>query len=120
MFIVKASGGAQAPSGAAGYAETTTSSHMPLLTELEKGSVGWRFYKHAAPNGAFAVGGNRKTFGLERVRKTPIPNLCRRLCRQLCRRMANSTKVVTEVATKVATGASRPCRGWQIRQRENR
>jgi hypothetical protein len=26
--------------------------------ELEKGSVGRRFYKHGAPNGAFAAGAN--------------------------------------------------------------
>jgi len=25
---------------------------MPLLTELEKRSVGWHFYKHGAPSGA--------------------------------------------------------------------
>jgi hypothetical protein len=37
---------------------------MPLLTELEKCSVGWRFYKHGAPDGAFADGGNREIFGL--------------------------------------------------------
>jgi hypothetical protein len=37
---------------------------MPLLTELEKGSVGWRFYKHGAPHEAFADGGNCEVFGL--------------------------------------------------------
>ncbi len=37
---------------------------MPLLTELEKGSVGWRFYKHGAPNGAFASVGNGEILGL--------------------------------------------------------
>jgi hypothetical protein len=31
---------------------------MPLLTELEKRSVGWHFYKHAAPDGAFGDVGN--------------------------------------------------------------
>ena len=63
-FIVQASGAPQAPSGAAGYAGAPTSRHRPLLTELERGSVGRRFYKHGAPNGAFADGGNCETPGL--------------------------------------------------------
>jgi competence ComEA-like helix-hairpin-helix protein len=37
---------------------------MPLLTELEIGSVAWRFYKHGAPNGAFSYGGIREMSGL--------------------------------------------------------
>jgi hypothetical protein len=61
MFIARASGEPQAPLGAACCAETATSRHMPLLTELEKGSVGRRSYKHGAPNGAFADGGNCAT-----------------------------------------------------------
>ena len=47
MFIVKASGEPQAPLGAACDAETTMSRHMPLLTELRRGSVGWRSYNMA-------------------------------------------------------------------------
>ena len=43
MFIVKASGEPQAPLGAACYADAPTSRRMPLLTELEKSSVGRRF-----------------------------------------------------------------------------
>jgi hypothetical protein len=57
MLIVKAPGRLQAPSGAACRAETATSGRMPLLTELEKDSAGWRFYKHGAPDGAFPGGG---------------------------------------------------------------
>jgi hypothetical protein len=30
---------------------------MPLLTELEKHSVGWHFYKHAAPKELSAMAG---------------------------------------------------------------
>jgi prepilin-type N-terminal cleavage/methylation domain-containing protein len=54
---------------------------MPLLTELEKGSAGRRFYKHSAPNGAFADGGNmaRQNLGAcseapEHVRKGVLPS----------------------------------------------
>jgi peptide-methionine (S)-S-oxide reductase len=36
---------------------------LPLLTELEDGSVGWRFYKHGAPAGAFADGESCEVLG---------------------------------------------------------
>ena len=64
MFIVEASEKPQAPSGAACYGDAARSRHIPLLTELKKGSVGWRFYKHGAPNGAFADGENCEASGL--------------------------------------------------------
>ena len=43
MFIVKASPGAQAPSGAAGYAEAVTSRHMPLPGIVKYSREGWLF-----------------------------------------------------------------------------
>ena len=46
---------------AACCADAATSRPIPLLTELEKGSIGWRFYKHGAPNGACPDGGNCTT-----------------------------------------------------------
>jgi hypothetical protein len=58
MFVVEAPGEPVAPLGAACGVDAATSRPMPLLTELEKRSVGWHFYKHAAPNGAFGDGGN--------------------------------------------------------------
>jgi hypothetical protein len=64
MFIVKGFGEPQAPLGAAREAETTTSEHVPPLTELGRGSVGRRSYKHGAPDGAFAASGNRQIWGL--------------------------------------------------------
>jgi len=63
MFTVRASGEAQAPLGAARYAVTAASRQMPLLAELEKGAVGWRFYKYGASSGAFAAAANREVFG---------------------------------------------------------
>ncbi len=53
MFVVQGHPGGQAPSGAACQGSTIQSAHMPLLTELERGLVGLRSYRHAAPNGAF-------------------------------------------------------------------
>ncbi len=41
---------------------------MPLLTELERDSVGWPFYKHGAPNGAFAQAGQYELSELGRRR----------------------------------------------------
>ena len=54
MFIVRACRGSQAPVGAASHDESVAPSSMPLLTELEMGSVGWPFYKHGVPSGALA------------------------------------------------------------------
>ena len=54
MFIVKASRGSKAPLGAACHEDTVARRSVPLLTELETGSVGWPFYKHGAPSGALA------------------------------------------------------------------
>jgi hypothetical protein len=52
MFIVQTDGGHQAPSGAACRGSMVRGADMPLLTELERGLEGQRFYKRAAPNGA--------------------------------------------------------------------
>jgi len=59
--------------GAACHAGAPTSRHMPLLTELEKGSVGRRFYKHGAPNGAFADGGDWEIIGPRRPVRASKP-----------------------------------------------
>jgi len=52
IFIVQASRGAQAPSGAARLGGTVRNAEMPLPTELRRGAVGPHSYKYAAPNGA--------------------------------------------------------------------
>jgi hypothetical protein len=52
MFIVPMHQGGQAPSGAACQGNTVQTADMPLLTELERGPMGTRCYKYAAPNGA--------------------------------------------------------------------
>ena len=62
MFVVRAPKEPQAPLGAACCVEAAMSRPMPLLTELEKPSVGWRCYKHFAPNGAIADGGNGEKY----------------------------------------------------------
>jgi len=54
MFIVGVPIWDQAPLGAACLSRGIAASHMPLLKELENSTGGWRFYKHAAPDGAFA------------------------------------------------------------------
>ena len=54
MFIVNAPGDSQAPLGAACDDDGSARGPMPLLTELERDSVGWPFYKHGAPSGAAA------------------------------------------------------------------
>jgi hypothetical protein len=64
MLIVKAPAEPQAPLGVACYADAVAPRPTPLRTELEKGSVGRRFYKHGAPNGAFADGVNCEVFEL--------------------------------------------------------
>src|SRR6266404_1551639 len=53
MFIANAPGDSQAPLGAACDNNGTARRPMPLLTELERDSIGSPFYKHGAPNGAF-------------------------------------------------------------------
>jgi len=54
MFIVRSSGGDQAPLGAACQPHAIGSDHVPLLTELEDSMVVLHSYRHAAPNGASA------------------------------------------------------------------
>ena len=55
MFIANApEDPPQAPLGAACDDDRTARGPMPLLTELERDLAGWLFYKHGAPNGAFA------------------------------------------------------------------
>jgi hypothetical protein len=63
MSIVNAFGESQAPLGAACHDEGTAHRPMPLLTELEKRSVGRRFYKHGAPSGALACAGKCEISG---------------------------------------------------------
>jgi len=52
IFIVPTHRADQAPSGAACQRSGLCCPEMPLLTELERGLVGPRFYKYAAPSGA--------------------------------------------------------------------
>jgi len=54
MFIVNQFPENQAPIGAAYFGRQATREHMPLLTGLENNVAARRFYKHGAPNGAFA------------------------------------------------------------------
>jgi hypothetical protein len=54
MFIVNVPGDSQAPLGAACDDDGSARRPMPLLTELERDSVGRPFYKHGAPSGATA------------------------------------------------------------------
>ncbi len=84
IFIVKSSREQQAPLGAARYAGAATSGHMPLLTELEKSSVGRRFYKYAAPNGALAGGADCQIFGPPRPVGAFKLGRRRALCPQCC------------------------------------
>ena len=53
MSIVSAPEEPQAPLGAACRDGRTGRRPMPLLTELEKRSVGWGHYKHGAPSRNF-------------------------------------------------------------------
>src|SRR6266568_2327456 len=64
MFIANVPGDSQAPLGAACDDEGSARRPMPLLTELERDSVGWLFYKHGAPNGACAQAGQCEVPGL--------------------------------------------------------
>src|SRR5216683_399184 len=64
MFIVNMPGDSQAPLGAACDDDGSARRPMPLLTELERDSVGWLFYKHGAPNGACAQAGQCEVPGL--------------------------------------------------------
>src|SRR6266481_260710 len=64
MFIANVPGDSQAPLGAACDDEESARRPMPLLTELERDSVGWLFYKHGAPNGACAQAGQCEVPGL--------------------------------------------------------
>jgi hypothetical protein len=54
----------KAPSGAACQGSTVRRADMPLLTELERGLVGPRSYKHAAPSGAVTHVPRREIPGL--------------------------------------------------------
>src|SRR5712691_5277541 len=64
MFIVNVPGDSQAPLGAACDDDGSARRPMPLLTELERDSVGWPFYKHGAPSGATAQVGQCEVSGL--------------------------------------------------------
>ena len=64
MFIVNVPGDSQAPLGAACDDDGSARRPMPLLTELERDSVGWAFYKHGAPSGATAQVGQCEISGL--------------------------------------------------------
>jgi len=64
MFIVKVPGDSQAPLGAACDDDGCARRPMPLLTELERDSVGWPFYKHGALSGATAQVGQCEGSGL--------------------------------------------------------
>ena len=64
MFIANVPGDSQAPLGAARDDDGSARRPMPLLTELERDSVGWLFYKHGAPNGACAEAGQCEVPGL--------------------------------------------------------
>ena len=70
MFIVNVPGDSQAPLGAACGDDGSARRPMPLLTELGQDSVGWPFYKHGAPNGAFAEAGQCELSGLLRLGKS--------------------------------------------------
>src|SRR6266446_1906864 len=64
MFIANAPGDSQAPLGAACDDNGTARRPMPLLTELERDSIGSPFYKHGAPSGATAQVGQCEVSGL--------------------------------------------------------
>ncbi len=69
MFIANVPGDSHAPLGAACGDDRAARRSMPLLTELERDSVGWPFYKHGAPNGAFAEAGQCELSGLVELGK---------------------------------------------------
>ena len=64
MLIANVPGDSQAPLGAARDDDGSARRPMPLLKELERDSVGRPFYKHGAPNGAFAQAGQCEISGL--------------------------------------------------------
>jgi len=64
MSIANVPGDSQAPLGAACEDDRSARRPMPLLTELERDSVGWPFYKHGAPSGATARAGQCEVSGL--------------------------------------------------------
>jgi len=76
MFIVNVPGDSQAPLGAACDDDGSARRPMPLLTELERDSVGWPFYKHGAPNGAFAEAGQCELSGLVELGKLVPGSSC--------------------------------------------
>src|SRR5436309_2481484 len=57
MFIANAPDDSQALLGAACDEAGSARRPMPVLTELDRDLVGSAFYKHGAPNGAFAEAG---------------------------------------------------------------
>ena len=83
MFIADVPGDSQAPLGTACDDERSAHRPVPLLTELERDSVGWPFYKHGAPNGAFAQAGQCEVSGLNgcAIAKTGIISLAGQVVR---------------------------------------
>ncbi len=76
MFIANVPRDSQAPLGAACGDDRAARRSMPLLTELERDSVGWPFYKHGAPNGAFAEAGQCELSGLVELGKLVPGSSC--------------------------------------------
>ncbi len=80
MFLANVPGDSQAPLGAACDDHVTAPRPMPLLTELDRDSVGWSFYKRGAPNGAFALA------AFELIRFQRLPKAVNKLLKQFSSR----------------------------------